>query len=140
MNRFYKTLVCFLFATSLLSVKQVTTYDKVIGNWSYTDKFTFKFLKLKKDKTYNYVYSSCRGKRYYEGVYSLQGDTIVLTNNVDNKVKQFLFDESKIRTYYKDGKFSEFEPLKRTRKRSEGSAYREGRRNFKKMVIDRYGK
>lgn len=128
MNRFYKTLICVLFAISLLSVKQVTTYDKVVGHWSYGDRYTFKFLKLKHDKTYNYVYKGCRGETTNEGIYSLKGDTIVLTNPIDSTLDQILFKGNLILTYSKDGLFTDFEPLERTKKRNKVSAYKECKR------------
>lgn len=115
-------------------MKKFEKQNTIVGHWSYCDRYTFQYLALNKNLSFNYYYSSCKGDHKMSGIYALAGDTIILKDTATSKESKILRRGDKLFEYAgKNGEYPDFQPITKTNKDSQKKAYKECQRCRKQI-------
>lgn len=97
----------FIAIISLFLISVSTEADKE-GFYKYCDGYTFKYIELKKDKTFLYYNRSCTGVWETKGNWTTSGDSIFLDHEVEKR-DTLLYTNGQLLIRLHN-KFTDFEP------------------------------
>ncbi len=126
MTKKHYILIFVLITLATSVVGQSDAQKKISGYWSSCDGYTFKYLALKKDNSFDWYNGSCKGDYNLTGKYKQVGDTLILTDNKLDKELKVLIRYDKLFSYAgQDGQYPDFQPLIRTKKNTKKKAVKE---------------